>query len=236
MSHYSAAVLVPHIRTNVLHKNVIWQDFWGQLCYCCCNASKFFPDCSWQECCSFPPTPPEKQRLDRVTSYLLEPGDQELNTLCMSVLRSMIRMISVERKRTGKWGHLYAIPYWKSKRTGESLTKPFVNMASGCYWVSTYKVRTVFLARGQEGSREGWCSLSAGRRLLEGSSVSHECCNRTSGWPLSSISSHYWEIICLMLMTELAPSMSFCLSLPTDVNKISSWYYSLLLPQLSLMR
>lgn len=94
--------------------------------------------------------------------------------------------------------------------------------------------RPVFLGKGQEGSKGDWCSLSAGG------------CLRGAVWArsfatglladLSSISSCYWEIIWLMLMTELAPSMSYCLSLPADVNKISSWYYSLLLPQLSLMR
>lgn len=97
-----------------------------------------------------------------------------------------------------------------------------------------HKMRAMFLGKGQKGSKEGWCSLSTGgclRGVVWAVSVATGLLA-----DLSNISSRYWEIIWLMLMTELAPSMSYCLSLPTDVNKISSWYYSLLLPQLSLMR
>lgn len=125
---------------------------------------------------------------------------------------SLVCYLMGYQKELGKvWlNHLWT---WQVAVSGWTLTR-----WEECCWV-------------EEGSKEGWCSLSAGgclRRVVWAMSVA-------KGFlaDLFCISFRYREIIQLMLMTELAPSIPYCLFLPTEVNKISSWYYSLLFPHCS---
>lgn len=184
------------------------------------------PDCSWQVCCSFPPPPAEKQiAFWRGSPYpFCEPEDKQLNTLCVSVLRPSepLWMLSSERpKRIVKGIPLDAKGDQKERAKAcpwQSLSWTWRVVSSG--WTPTGREQC-YWGKDLRASRGGFSADGSLRWAVWAVNVAAGLLA-----DVTRISSDYWGNIWLMLRTELAPSTSLHLHLPTDVNKSGSWDYS----------